>query len=837
MKHSLVCSGLIPILLPLCGMAGTYEAPRDNRVSRAAQFSVAPTVVGSDGLAEISFEVSEATDVEVSVLDSAGAIVRHLAAGLLGEHAPPPLHSGSLKQRLTWDFKNDAGEPASDGPFTVRVRLGAQPRFERYVGYNKNSIKDFCVGITVGPEGEVYLLFTNQTYGRTELRVVDREGQYLRTLIPYPAGTPTERLEPFGRLEVRGESIPAIFNAHAHTIVPLMAGMTRQSMCFSPKGHLVMASALGSLTSHGPPRHFLALHPEGGAAENTSFIGPEFLEARGFLGGAGERGVTAYDGMALSPDGHWIYHSISIEHWRTEKTREHAVWRYQWSDQSRGEPFLGQAEAGSGDGQFNDPQGVATDAKGRIYVCDRGNDRVSVFSPKGEFQGHFAVETPQLIAVHPVTGEIYVVSRKPGLSHKLRGTKFHKFGPWRDNDSELLITEELEGKAIEVIAIDPTSSPTKLWVSRNTGWHQNEVLPVEDTGSKFVWGAPLFREEGLNYPLFVHIDPKRATLYVSEWHQGVQQVNLESGEMSQLFQRSQANEAVPSIDSTLYVTRGWKLTMVHTDASGKRLQFGEEGNQIGPWELGKSKDGKRVNYARSKGPHVGDRGHAVAPNGDVYALLTSQYGPGRVDIYSAKGKLKKEGIIKNVPHGSSGIDVDALGNIYLGVNLRPLEGDRLPHGFQGIAPSEPWRYWGGDPRKGPWKYPYFNTYLYHWGSVLKFPPEGGRFHIWGGNKNPTPRPDSLPESVAEYTSGYLSHSIAVEGAKWRYAGCGPIPTVEMGWGDPSCTCNNSRLVADPYGRVFVPNVFRFSVEMVDPAGNQISRIGRYGNVDEKTARG
>ena len=39
----------------------------------------------------------------------------------------------------------------------------------------------------------------------------------------------------------------------------------------------------------------------------------------------------------------------------------------------------------------------------------------------------------------------------------------------------------------------------------------------------------------------------------------------------------------------------------------------------------------------------------------------------------------------------------------------------------------------------------------------------------------------------------------------------------------------ARLAVDPYGRVFVPNPFRFSVEMLDTNGNQIERIGRYGN--------
>jgi hypothetical protein len=59
-----------------------------------------------------------------------------------------------------------------------------------------------------------------------------------------------------------------------------------------------------------------------------------------------------------------------------------------------------------------------------------------------------------------------------------------------------------------------------------------------------------------------------------------------------------------------------------------------------------------------------------------------------------------------------------------------------------------------------------------------------------------------------------------------------VPTLYLSWGDPACTCTNSRLAVDPYGRVFAPDVFRFSVEMIDFHGNQLGRIGRYGNADD-----
>jgi len=45
--------------------------------------------------------------------------------------------------------------------------------------------------------------------------------------------------------------------------------------------------------------------------------------------------------------------------------------------------------AGSGDGQFNDPQGIAVDSSGDIYVADSGNNRVEKFNKDGVYQSQF----------------------------------------------------------------------------------------------------------------------------------------------------------------------------------------------------------------------------------------------------------------------------------------------------------------------------------------------------------------------------------------------------------------------------------------------------------------
>jgi sugar lactone lactonase YvrE len=45
--------------------------------------------------------------------------------------------------------------------------------------------------------------------------------------------------------------------------------------------------------------------------------------------------------------------------------------------------------AGSGDGQFNDPEGIAIDPSGNIYVADTGNNRIEEFDRNGVYAGQF----------------------------------------------------------------------------------------------------------------------------------------------------------------------------------------------------------------------------------------------------------------------------------------------------------------------------------------------------------------------------------------------------------------------------------------------------------------
>jgi len=88
----------------------------------APTFVRKPTAIDRDGTTVINFAVSAPTDVEVAILDATGAVVRHLAAGVLGTNPPGPFKKDSLSQEILWDGKGDYGQAVKGTG--VRVRLG-----------------------------------------------------------------------------------------------------------------------------------------------------------------------------------------------------------------------------------------------------------------------------------------------------------------------------------------------------------------------------------------------------------------------------------------------------------------------------------------------------------------------------------------------------------------------------------------------------------------------------------------------------------------------------------------------------------------------------------------
>lgn len=140
------------------------------RPDATPRFVKKPTVTTARNETRISFEVAAPTDVTVAVEfrrqeagprnPTAGAtaekgsaspppvgarypvpgrIVRHLAAGVLGENAPKPFQAKTLKQTLVWDHTDDFGKPVAPGRYRITVRLGLKPTFHHAIPLDRNN--------------------------------------------------------------------------------------------------------------------------------------------------------------------------------------------------------------------------------------------------------------------------------------------------------------------------------------------------------------------------------------------------------------------------------------------------------------------------------------------------------------------------------------------------------------------------------------------------------------------------------------------------------------------------------------------------------------------------
>lgn len=166
----------------LCGPALAAEA--------APGFAGKPRVEKQGGKYVITFAPGRACDAAVSVVGPDGRTVRHLAAGVLGPNAPAPFQKGTLAQRLEWDGRDDRGAPAPAG-CSVRVGLGLTAKLDKALGWDPLTLPP-VVGLGCGPDGTLYALCG--TRWSSTLVALSREGEYLRTILPWPATLPPGKL-------------------------------------------------------------------------------------------------------------------------------------------------------------------------------------------------------------------------------------------------------------------------------------------------------------------------------------------------------------------------------------------------------------------------------------------------------------------------------------------------------------------------------------------------------------------------------------------------------------------------------------------------------------------
>ncbi len=377
-----VCILTVTVFFPLVAQA-------------AAAFVERPVATAVTGGVRIRFRVNEPTDVAVFIETADGRIVRHLTAGVLGENAPALLQSNSLAQSILWDGKADYGKPAGEGPFQVRVALGLGARFGGVVAEDKQNFGYSIKGLAVSKEGELYVLCAIganiPNWNSERLIALDRTGNYLRTIMPFPADIDPQQLGTLLTIQLDGQLSPLVHRIASRNFYPGFPASRKTGLGLTTDGVIVSITG-GHWGAYGI---FVNAVKSDSSIPWGDYQGPELTKMR--------NPTLTRPSVCVSGDGHWAYVS------GYEKSP--AVYRIALPGRDKIEVFFGDsATAGKDESHLGGlPRGLALDGQGNLLIADPENHRVLVVSEQNaKVVRQFEIDSPDCVAIDPQAGHVYV---------------------------------------------------------------------------------------------------------------------------------------------------------------------------------------------------------------------------------------------------------------------------------------------------------------------------------------------------------------------------------------------------------------------------------------------
>jgi len=763
----------------------------------APTFARKPVARIEDGKTVVEFAADQPTDCAVSVLGADGTVARHLAAGRLGPNAPEPLQKNSLAQKLVWDGRDDFGKPVPGGPFKVRVSLGLRPIYDGLIGHEPAELGSVR-GLATGPRGEVYVLHVygalHPNDGSVACSVFDRDGKYLRTILPYPANLPEEKVKGVKHVPLKdGSKVPFLYQGETRSLLPGAGDLPPQRAVATADGRVAFVGVQEWITS-------ALRYAQAGVAQLIVLGADGSTPADGVLKTVLSPMSGSGASLALSPDGRTLYAAGLREGSPGKPT--HAVFTFGWEDRTP-HIFAGKkGEAGTDNEHFNDPKSAATDAQGNVYVADKGNNRVVVLRPDGAFAGALAVEKPERVEVHPRTGAVYVLGGE--LVDQLA-----KFDSWQSAQptAKTTLPHFKHPNYTVVMALDTSAEPPVLWCGSPYGYFARfSLLRIEDKGTAF--GKPLnagARTGAVGIGAVTDISLDRATdrLFVSS---GKEKGLLFDGPSGKLLPVKPPMLTGSGVVASMGGDGNFYVYHSYPDASVSRF-----GPAMQPLPFG---DAKRIDGIGS--PRIRGRGLMADQQGNLYVLRQKPQEkrlPGDatdtnvLSVYDREGRLRNEMLVDSEIRSLSSVRVDTAGNIYLAVGVRPA-GTRMPDDFAALEPRK--------AKRGGINSIELDWYTLMYGCIVKFGPGGGEIRSGIGG---TP---------VEY--GY-DNKTEIKGAQWMHYGASNVPSWRTPGTPDICLCESPRFDVDGFGRCFFPDACRFRVGVLDAAGNEICTFGTYGNQD------
>jgi len=435
------------VSLCLCGERDVNEFQIKRQ--EVFEFAEKPAVTRDGDQVTITFVSKGFCDATVAIEDAAGTIIRHLASGVLGPKAPEPFQKDSLKQTVLWDGKDDQGRYVDDkNSATVRVSLGLRPRFERNLYWSPyKRISQAAALIQASEEG----VFLCEGSGVDSIRMFDHQGNYVRTVYPFPAG----RYEQVKGFEWRdfpqGGRLPLKKSLYQQTLLTSgdncnyddqlgRSGRAATGMAVLRHSIALVHLRLNRLATDAPLTLPSPQGGEGGVRGGAALQGGKTgLELRKFVMRDSFNNVVTIGptSAAISPDGKWLYMAGYAFRFPYNFDTLHVVTRMPLdgvgveqavslpTPSQAGQPvpqdaavFAGRVEIrdgsaagfGSQPGEFRNACAVDCDGNGRVYVADFMNDRIQIFSPEGVYLKEVKCFKPALVRVNRRSGEMFVFS-------------------------------------------------------------------------------------------------------------------------------------------------------------------------------------------------------------------------------------------------------------------------------------------------------------------------------------------------------------------------------------------------------------------------------------------
>jgi hypothetical protein len=542
MRLTLACAAMLILAAAAAASAGEPAAP--------PKFTAKPTATKAGDAVKIEFAVDRETDVAVFIEDGAGKVVRHLVAGVLGTNAPAPLKPG-LAQSVEWDGKADYGKPAPAGPFKVRVALGLGAKYDKILISDPQSLSGIN-SLVAGADGTLYVLHGtggsmsgSEAGGGGTIRAYDRDGKYLRTVLPFPSNLPAEKVKSLGAIEVNGRPQPVnslVFGG----IYPGGGTPRKAGMGITPDGIVLRMLGSGRLA---------AVDGKTGAIPWGSY------EGGALPGRPGDKAC-----VVVAPDGQCAF---------VGGLGKPVVHRVKLPERAGGEAFFGDAaKPGSGENQLGaaGAKGLAVDGKGCVLISDPANNRVLVADEKdGKQLGSFAVNGPESLGVDPASGAVYVLADG--------GRSLVKFSGWKDAKELARLPIDPGGNGTAVMTVDAGAKPPVVWVGTD-GW---KLIRVEEAGGKL--SGRNINTGSLGGAAFLDMTVDRfrpdREIYARSAGGGsfFFRFNEETGKVEKLSLQYGGGgfsgvNIVPAPDGNLY-GMGWPYNFRKHDRSGKALDWEE----------------------------------------------------------------------------------------------------------------------------------------------------------------------------------------------------------------------------------------------------------------------